>query len=155
MLERINTVQELIDQLNNVEDKTKPVFIYDTKNSDLLHISLVDTDISDRVDINLERPLNDLAGGRKANKMIFLEREEIGAETLEFLESNGIIDEVDYGNTELTSDMFSTMVKQFDDYDKTKSDGEEITLQQIREELGLDVADKLITGELDFVQIIY
>ena len=149
----VNTVQELLDQLNNVEDKSLPVFIYD--NGEILDISLVDTDISDRVDINIDRPMNEKRFGRKVSKMIFLEREEIGAETFEFLERNNIIERVDYGNTELTSDMFQQMVENFDSYNKTMSDGRDITLKQIREELGLDVADGLITGQLDFVQIIY
>ena len=149
----VNTVQELLDQLNNVEDKSLPVFIYD--NGEILNISLVDTDISDRVDINIDRPMNEKRFGRKVSKMIFLEREEIGAETFEFLERNGIIERVDYGSTELTSDMFKQMVEDFDNYNKTMSDGREITLKQVREELGLDVADGLITGQLDFVQIIY
>ena len=149
----VNTVQELLDQLNNVEDKSLPVFIYD--NGEILDISLVDTDISDRVDINIDRPMNEKRFGRKVSKMIFLEREEIGAETFEFLERNNIIERVDYGNTELTSDMFQQMVENFDSYNKTMSDGREITLKQVREELGLDVADGLITGQLDFVQIIY
>ena len=149
----VNTVQELLDQLNNVEDKSLPVFIYD--NGEILNISLVDTDISDRVDINIDRPINEKRFGRKVSKMIFLERAEIGAETFEFLERNNIIERVDYGNTELTSDMFQQMVENFDTYNKTMSDGEEITLKQIREELGLDVADGLISGKLDFIQIIY
>ena len=149
----VNTVQELLDQLNNVEDKSLPVFIYD--NGEILNISLVDTDISNRVDINIDRPINEKRFGRKVSKMIFLEREEIGAETFEFLERNGVIERVDYGNTELTSDMFQQMVENFDSYNKTRSDGREITLKQVREELGLDVADGLITGQLDFVQIIY
>ena len=149
----VNTVQELLDQLNNVEDKSLPVFIYD--NGEILNISLVDTDISNRVDINIDRPMNEKRFGRKVSKMIFLEREEIGAETFEFLERNNIIERVDYGNTELTSDMFKQMVENFDSYNKTMSDGREITLKQVREELGLDVADGLITGQLDFVQIIY
>ena len=87
--------------------------------------------------------------------MIFLEREEIGAETFEFLERNHVLEQVDYGNTELTSDSFKQMVEDFDNYNKTMSDGSEITLKQIREELGLDVADGLISGKLDFIQIIY
>ena len=149
----VNTVQELLDQLNNVEDKSLPVFIYD--NGEILNISLVDTDISNRVDINIDRPMNEKRFGRKVSKMIFLEREEIGAETFEFLERNNIIERVDYGNTELTSDMFKQMVEDFDNYNKTMSDGREITLKQVREELGLDVADGLITGQLDFIQIIY
>ena len=149
----VNTLQGLVDQLNNVEDKSLPVFIYD--NGEILNISLVDTDISDRVDINIDRPMNEKRFGRKVSKMIFLEREEIGAETFEFLERNGVIERVDYGNTELTSDMFKQMVENFDSYNKTMSDGREITLKQVREELGLDVADGLITGQLDFVQIIY
>ena len=149
----VNTVQELLDQLNNVEDKSLPVFIYD--NGEILNISLVDTDISDRVDINIDRPINEKRFGRKVSKMIFLERKEIGAETFEFLERNGVIERVDYGNTELTSDMFKQMVEDFDSYNKTMSDGREITLKQVREELGLDVADGLITGQLDFIQSIY
>ena len=158
----VNTVQELLDQLNNVEDKSLPVFIYD--NGEILNISLVDYDISDRVDINVKSAnhrvkqghgIVNQVGGRHLNQMIFLEREEIGAETFEFLERNGVIERVDYGNTELTSDMFKQMVEDFDTYNKTMSDGREITLKQVREELGLDVADGLITGQLDFVQIIY
>ena len=149
----VNTVQELLDQLNNVEDKSLPVFIYD--NGEILDISLVDTDISDRVDINIDRPMNEKRFGRKVSKMIFLEREEIGAETFEFLERNHVLEQVDYGNTELTSDSFKQMVEDFDNYNKTMSDGSEITLKQIREELGLDVADGLISGKLDFIQIIY
>ena len=47
------TVQDLINELNTVEDKTKPVFIYNDKNSDIYSIELIDTDISDRVDINI------------------------------------------------------------------------------------------------------
>ena len=54
---QINTVQELIDELNKVEDKTKPVFGFVTTSDDdqydVVPIVLVDIDISDRVDINL------------------------------------------------------------------------------------------------------
>jgi len=53
----IYTVQELIDELNKVEDKTKPIFGYITNEQDetfeVVPIVLVDIDISDRVDINL------------------------------------------------------------------------------------------------------
>ena len=161
------TVQELINILSELENKNLPVYVYNTENSEIHEISLVDTDISDRVDLNItipEKRVRDLPmdyseynqrGGRHINRMIFLEREEIGAETLEFLERNRVIDTVDYGNTELTSDMFKQMVADFNEYDKTMSNGDEITLKQIREELGLDIADGLITGKLDFVQIIY
>lgn len=161
----IKTVQDLINALQEVKDKSLPVYVYSEDfDIDIQEVSLVDTDISDRVDINVKsinhrlkqgHGIANQVGGRHLNQMIFLEREEIGAETLEFLERNHVIDEVDYGNTELTSDMFKQMVENFADYDKEKSDGEEITLQQIREELGLDVADGLITGKLDFIQIIY
>jgi hypothetical protein len=52
----IKTVQDLIDKLNEVEDKTKPVFAYLNINGDnyeVVPISLVDDTISDRVDINI------------------------------------------------------------------------------------------------------
>jgi hypothetical protein len=164
-MEQINTVQDLINALQLVENKELPVFVYSEDfDIDLQTISLVDYDISDRVDINVKSAnhrmkqghgIANQVGGRHLNQMIFLEREQIGAETLEFLERNDIINEVDYGNIELTSDMFKQMVENFDNYNKIMSDDKEITLKQIREELGLDVADGLITGKLDFVQIIY
>lgn len=164
-MDKINTVQDLINALQLVENKELPVFVYSEDfDIDLQTVSLVDYDISDRVDINVKSAnhrmkqgygIANQVGGRHLNQMIFLEREEIGAETLEFLERNHVLQQVDYGNTELTSDMFKQMVEDFDNYDKVKSDGEEITYKQIREELGLDVADGLISGKLDFVQIIY
>jgi hypothetical protein len=52
----INTVQDLLDELNAIEDKTKPVFGFITTDKDgqyeLIPIVLVDNDISDRVDLN-------------------------------------------------------------------------------------------------------
>lgn len=53
----IKTVQDLIDQLNAVKDKTKPVFGYivneiTEETDEIVTITLVD-EISDRVDINL------------------------------------------------------------------------------------------------------
>ena len=55
----INTVQDLINELNKIEDKTKPVFGYitdendETNFHDVVKITMVDDSISDRVDINL------------------------------------------------------------------------------------------------------
>ena len=54
---QINTVQELIDILNQVDDKTKPIFGFVNINGDTYEavpIVMVDNTISDRVDINLE-----------------------------------------------------------------------------------------------------
>jgi hypothetical protein len=54
---QIQTVQDLIDKLNEVEDKTKPVFAFVTTDMDeqfdVVPIIMVDNDISDRVDINI------------------------------------------------------------------------------------------------------
>ena len=47
------TVAELIGILKNVENKSLPVFIYNNENGELFDISLVDYDLTDRVDINL------------------------------------------------------------------------------------------------------
>lgn len=154
MLERLNTVQELIDELTEIKDKTKPVFIYDSSNSEIYPVHSVDNTISDRVDINIDNPIK-TAGGRKVNRMIFLEREEIDEDTFDFLNKNNVLERLDYGNTELSSDMFKNLVENFNDFDRELKNGEEITLKQLREGLGIDVADSLIRGELDFVQIIY
>jgi len=53
----IQTVQDLLDALNNIEDKSKPIFGFVTDNNDnryeIVPIQLVDDTISDRVDINI------------------------------------------------------------------------------------------------------
>ena len=46
------TVQELINELNDVENKELPVFIYQC--DDIFEINMVDLTISDRVDLNVE-----------------------------------------------------------------------------------------------------
>lgn len=54
-MEQINTVQDLINALQLVENKELPVFVYSEDfDIDLQEISLVDYDISDRVDINVK-----------------------------------------------------------------------------------------------------
>ena len=53
----IKDVAELIAELEKVEDKTKPVYVFiadiEQINSDITQIDLVDDSISDRVDINI------------------------------------------------------------------------------------------------------
>lgn len=58
----IKTVQDLIDELNQVEDKSKPIFAYITllterggqESFDCAVISDVDFNLTDRVDINID-----------------------------------------------------------------------------------------------------
>ena len=63
---QIKTVQELIDELNKVEDKTKPVFAFVTTDEDdqydVVPIVMVDNDISDRVDINIHIETSEAIG---------------------------------------------------------------------------------------------
>ena len=51
---KIETVQELIDKLQAIEDKSKPIFVYDNSTSQLSDINLIDTDLGDRVDLNID-----------------------------------------------------------------------------------------------------
>lgn len=47
------TVQELINQLNKVEDKTKMVYVHvGSEEVDILEIESVDDNMNDRVDLN-------------------------------------------------------------------------------------------------------
>ena len=51
----IITVQDLIDQLNKVKDKSKPIFGYLNINGDtyeVVNVEMVDDTLTDRVDIN-------------------------------------------------------------------------------------------------------
>ena len=58
----INSVQDLIDELNQVEDKSKPIFAYVTllterggqESFDCANITDIDFNLTDRVDINID-----------------------------------------------------------------------------------------------------
>lgn len=58
MENRINTVQELIEALETVKDKSKPIFVYTECGvdiqDDITEIVSIDYDLSDRVDINIK-----------------------------------------------------------------------------------------------------
>ena len=47
------TVKELIEELQQIENKDLPVFVYNVEQGELNDITLIDTDISDRIDINI------------------------------------------------------------------------------------------------------
>lgn len=47
------TVKQLIEQLQNAEDLNMPVFVYSVEDSALFPVTLVDIDLTDRVDINI------------------------------------------------------------------------------------------------------
>lgn len=52
MNKKATTVQDLINILNNIQDKTLPIFCYDDQHGEIFNISTIDTNISDRIDIN-------------------------------------------------------------------------------------------------------
>ena len=82
------------------------------------------------------------------NKMIFMEREDVDQDVYEFLREQ-LIKNTDYGTCEITQDTWQDFIENVKDYDLHN-----LTLQQIREGLGTDVAEMLEKGELDFVQFI-
>ena len=47
------TVQELIDLLNEVENKDKDVFVYNEYDGMIYPIDIVDLDIEDRIDLQI------------------------------------------------------------------------------------------------------
>ena len=83
------------------------------------------------------------------NKMVFMEREDVDQDVYEFL-CEQLIKNTDYGTCEITQDTWQDFIENVKDYDLHN-----LTLQQIREGLGTDVAEMLEKGELDFVQFIY
>ena len=83
------------------------------------------------------------------NKMIFMEREDVDQDVYEFLREQ-LIKNTDYGTCEITQDTWQDFIENVKDYDLHN-----LTLQQIREGLGTDVAEMLEKDELDFVQFIY
>lgn len=83
------------------------------------------------------------------NRMIFMERSDVDEDVYKFLRKQ-IIKYTDYGTHEITKYTWKNFIENVADYNLTN-----LTLQQIREGLGTDVAEMLEKGELDFVQFIY
>ena len=83
------------------------------------------------------------------NKMVFMEREDVDEDVYKFLRKQ-IIKYTDYETYEITKYTWQKFIENVDEYDLHN-----LTLQQIREGLGTDVAEMLEKGELDFVQFIY
>jgi hypothetical protein len=50
----IKTVQDMIDELQQVEDKTVPIYAYDQTTGGRVEFSMVDDDIDGQVDINFD-----------------------------------------------------------------------------------------------------
>ena len=78
-----------------------------------------------------------------------MEREDVDQDVYEFLREQ-LIKNTDYGTCEITQDTWQDFIENVKDYDLHN-----LTLQQIREGLGTDVAEMLEKDELDFVQFIY
>ena len=49
---KIITVQDLIDELNSVKDKTIPIMLYDLDSTERYEITDIDDNLTDCVDIN-------------------------------------------------------------------------------------------------------
>ena len=90
------------------------------------------------------------------NKMIFVEAEYVECAFKEYgITFDNVVQCTDYGNYEITNDCITNLrheLKEYpDDFDYSlKSLDEALT-----EALGKDIYDKLLAGELDFVQVIY
>lgn len=83
------------------------------------------------------------------NRSIFMECDDVDRDVYKFLRKQ-IIKNTDYGTYEITKYTWQNFIENVDEYDLHN-----LTLQQIREGLGTDVAEMLEKGELDFVQFIY
>ena len=78
-----------------------------------------------------------------------MERDDVDEDVYKFLRKQ-LINYTDYGTYEITKYTWQNFIENVDEYDLHN-----LTLQQIREGLGTDVAEMLEKGELDFVQFIY
>ena len=153
----VETVQDLIDLLDDLSDREKalPIRVFNPQTSALSQISIVDNDLSDRVDLNIKS--NEPKLGFCVSKMIFIEKREIQADVYEFLDRQQVIEYTDYGNTEISGELFIDLISRFNTLtaeELRKADGDTITLKEIEEGLGTDVANALLNVQIDFIQII-
>ena len=90
------------------------------------------------------------------SKMIFVESEDVERAFKEFgIVFDDVVQHTDYGNYEITDDCIMNLredLKEYpDEYDYSLKSLDEA----LAEALGTDVYDKLLAGELDFIQVIY
>ena len=90
------------------------------------------------------------------SKMIFVESEDVERAFKEFgIVFDDVVQHTDYGNYEITDDCIMNLREDLkenpDEYDYSLKSLDEA----LAEALGTDVYDKLLAGELDFIQVVY
>ena len=90
------------------------------------------------------------------SKMVFIEAEDIVRAFKEFgIVFGDVVQYTDYGNYEITDDCITNLRQDLketpDEYDYSLKSLDEA----LAEALGKDIYDKLLAGELDFIQVIY
>ena len=82
-------------------------------------------------------------------KMIFLEWDEIQEDVKEVLENNNIIVNTDYNTTEILADTFQEFMNDFESYNT-----QDLTKEDIKQGIGIDVAGLLMTNGIDLILIV-
>ena len=90
------------------------------------------------------------------SKMIFVESEYVERAFKEYgIVFDNVVQLTDYGNYEITDDCITSLREDLkenpDEYDYSLESLDEA----LTEALGKDIYDKLLAGELDFIQVIY
>lgn len=86
------------------------------------------------------------------SKMVFVEAEDVERAFKEFgIVFDDVVQHTDYGNYEITDDCIMNLREDL----KENPDEYDYSLKSLDEALGKDIYDKLLAGELDFIQAIY
>lgn len=90
------------------------------------------------------------------SKMVFVEAEDVERVFKEFgIVFEDVVQHMDYGNYEITDDCIMNLREDLnenpDEYDYSLKSLDEA----LAEALGKDIYDKLLAGELDFIQLVY
>lgn len=86
-------------------------------------------------------------------KLCYVENSDISAEVNEFLERNNLKTHTDYNTVELSADSIEIILRYFVDYDRTKSDGTELTEDEFIKGLG-EYYTLLTDGSIDLIMFV-
>ena len=90
------------------------------------------------------------------SKMIFVESEDVERAFKEYgIVFDNVVQLTDYGNYEITDDCITNLRHELKEYPDDFDYSLESLDEALTEALGKDIYDKLLAGELDFIQVIY
>lgn len=99
--------------------------------------------------MEFEKELEAQVTSTYVSKVVFAEWSDVEA-----LKPFNVIQSVDYGNSEITSDVVSNLITDLEEDEENFDFTKEELIEELNNSLGSDVANALIKGTIDYVQVV-